>query len=132
MSLEKNKGVIERWIEAHNRLDIDAALACWADETHVWLRPAFNRFSAGFPDLHVTIDEMIVEGDEVVTRWTMTGTHRGVWGEIPATGKTVQWNATDIYTIVKSKIEALDRAADSLKLLKQLGTVLTWQDKVIQ
>ena len=75
---------------------------------------------------------MIAEGDEVVTRWTMTGTHRGVWGEIPATGKTVQWNGTDIYTVVNGKIAALDRAADSLKLLKQLGAVLTWQDKVIQ
>ena len=132
MSLEKNKGVIERWIEAHNRLDIEAALACWADETHVRLRPAFNRFRDGFPDRHVTIDEMIAEGDKVVARWTMTGTHRGVWREIPATGKTIQWNGMDIYTVVNGKIAALDRAADSLELLKQLGAVLTWQDKVIQ
>ena len=46
--------------------------------------------------------------------------------------KTVQWSGIDIYTVVNGKIEALDRAADSLELLKQLGALLTWQDKVIQ
>ena len=41
------------------------------------------------PDLHVTLDDLIAEGDQVVTRWTMTGTQRGEFMGIPPTGKPV-------------------------------------------
>src|SRR3972149_11089421 len=41
-----------------------------------------------FPDAHFTIDEQIVEGDKVVTRWTASGTHKGELVGIPATGKS--------------------------------------------
>jgi steroid delta-isomerase-like uncharacterized protein len=132
MSLEDNEALIRRWIEARNSSDLEAALACWAIETHEWLTPAFNRFSAAFPDIHLTIDDLIAQGDRVVVRWTLTGTHRGVWRGIPATGNTVKWNATDIYTVTKGKIAALVRAADNLAWLKQLGVRAMWQDKVIE
>ena len=131
MQIDENKDVIRRWSEARNRGDIEAALACWVDEAHARLRANFNGFSKGFPDVQVNIDEMIGEGGKVVVRWTMTGTHRGVWSGIPATGNVVQWNGTDIYTIANGRITALVRGADSVALLKQLGAVVTWQDKVI-
>ena len=68
ISIEDNKAVIRRWIEARNNSNLEAALACWADETHEWLTPAFNRFTAAFPDIHLMIDEIIAEGDKVVVR----------------------------------------------------------------
>ena len=132
MSIEDNKALIHRWIQARNNSNLEAALACWADENHEWLTQAFNRFSAAFPDIHLTIEEIIAEGDKVVVRWTLTGTQRGVWRGIPATGNAVKWNATDIYTISNGKIASLVRAADNLAWLKQLGVTAMWQDKVIE
>ena len=132
MSIEANKALIRHWIEARNDSNLEAALACWAIETHEWLAPAFNRFTAAFPDIHLMIDEIIAEGDKVVVRWTLTGTQRGVWRSIPATGNAVKWNATDIYTVSNGKIASLVRAADNLAWLKQLGVTVMWQDKVIE
>jgi ketosteroid isomerase-like protein len=132
VSIENNKALIRRWIAARNNSDLEAALACWADDTHEWLTPAFNQFTVGIPDIHVTIEELIAEGDKVVANLTLTGTHRGVWDDIPATGNAVTWNTTDIYTVTNGKIASLVRAADELAWLKQLGVTAMWQDKVIE
>jgi steroid delta-isomerase-like uncharacterized protein len=132
MSIENNKALIRRWIEARNNSDLQAALACWADETHEWLMPAFKEFTAALPDIHVNLHELIAEGDKVVARWTMTGTQRGVWDGIPATGNAVKWDATDIFTVENGKIASLLRAADNLAWLKQLGVTARWRDKVIE
>jgi predicted ester cyclase len=56
------------------------------------LRPAF-------PDLHVEIHEQIAEGDKVVTRKTIHGTHRGTFFGIPATNRAVNIEVTDIVRV---------------------------------
>ncbi len=57
-----------------------------------------------FPDLHFTLDDMIVEGDRVVSRWTLTGTHKKAHVGIPATNKKLKvWGIT-IDRFAKSKI----------------------------
>jgi Predicted ester cyclase len=132
MLIDENKAVVQNWVAARNSNDLEAALTCWKYENHEWLRKAFHGFSRAFPDLHVTINEIIGEGDKVVVSWTLTGTHRGVWRGIPATGHTIEWNATDMYTISDGKIASLHRAADNLDWLKQLGAVLMWQDQIIE
>jgi steroid delta-isomerase-like uncharacterized protein len=132
MSIDEKKAVIQKWVAARNSNNLEAALACWTDENHEWLRKAFHSFNTAFPDLHVTINEMIAEGDKVVVSWTLTGTHRGVWSGIPATGHTIEWNATDTYTILDGQITSLHRAADNLALFKQLGAILRWQDQIIE
>jgi steroid delta-isomerase-like uncharacterized protein len=132
MSIDEKKAVIQNWVAARNSNNLEAALTCWTDENHEWLRKAFHSFYTAFPDLHVTIHEIIAEGDKVVASWTLTGTHRGVWRGIPATGHTIEWNATDMYTISDGKIASLQRAADNLALFKQLGAVLMWQDQIIE
>lgn len=132
MSKIENKALAHRWIEARNSNNLDAALACWTDEKHEWLTRAFSRFTVAFPDIHLTIDEIIAEGDKVVLRLTLTGTHRGIWRGIPGTGNAVQWQATDIYTVAKGKLASLVRGADSLDLLRQLGVSVTWQGRAIE
>jgi steroid delta-isomerase-like uncharacterized protein len=59
-----------------------------------------------FPDFHATIEEMIAEGDKVVTRWTCTGTHLGKSGdiEIAPTGKQVTIEGVTIDHIAGGKI----------------------------
>ena len=125
MSAEDNKAVIRRWIDARNRTDLEGALACWTDDNREWL-------GAAFPDIHLAINEMISEGDKVVVLWTLTGTHRGDWRGIPATGNAIKWNSTDTYTISNGRIASLARGADNFVLLKQMGALMTWQGRVIE
>ena len=59
---------------------------------------------AAFPDMHVTIEDMIAEGDKVVVRNTWRGTFRGPWMGIPATGKEVTFTGIVIWKINNGKI----------------------------
>jgi steroid delta-isomerase-like uncharacterized protein len=115
MSVEKNKAVIRRWIEARNANDVEAAVAQWADEQQEKLRSDFNRFTNGFPDIQVAVCELIAEGDKVAMWWTLHGTHLGTYAGVPATGKAIEWDGVDLYTMVDGKIAALRREARSLK-----------------
>lgn len=47
---------------------------------------------------------MIAEGNKVAVHWTFTGTHRGEFQGIPATGKTISWTGIGIYTLMDGKI----------------------------
>jgi steroid delta-isomerase-like uncharacterized protein len=77
-----------------------------------------------FPDFTFTIEEMIAEGDKVVTRWTARGTHRGEYQGIPPTGKQVVVTGVEIQIIVSGKIVEGWRKWDRLDLLQQLGASL--------
>lgn len=78
-----------------------------------------------FPDIHFTLDDMVVEGDKVAARWTLTGTHKGErWG-IPATNKKLTMWAISIERIIGGKsVESWERW-DTLGLMQQLGVVPT-------
>jgi hypothetical protein len=52
------------------------------------LKDLFARLHRAFPDLHVTVEDLIEEGDKVAGRNTLTGTHRGEYMGLPATGKS--------------------------------------------
>jgi steroid delta-isomerase-like uncharacterized protein len=88
-------------------------------------REAFKRFFRvmlqAFPDLDVTIEDQIAEGDKVVTRKTFRGTHRGeLWGQ-PATGKRVSLEVIDIFRVQEGKIIEHWAELDLLALSRQLG-----------
>ena len=121
MSPDQNKAVVRRWIEARNAHDRDMALALFTDEWRERLTSAFDAMTAAFPDLRITAEDPIAEGDRVVARWSLRGTHRGPFRGIGATGKSVSWSGVDIYTVVDGKIASLVREADNLALLEQLG-----------
>jgi steroid delta-isomerase-like uncharacterized protein len=53
------------------------------------LKEVLGMMRAAFPDMHWAVEEMVAEGDSVVTRFTWTGTHRGVFLGVAATGKSV-------------------------------------------
>ena len=132
MSVAENKAVIQNWMAARNANDLDLALTYWTPDNHEWLSKAFQHFSTAFPDIHVTVNEMIAEGDKVVALWTLTGTQQGGWRGIPGTSHMVEWPGTDVYTLSSGKIAELARSADHWDLLKQLGAILKWQDMVIE
>jgi steroid delta-isomerase-like uncharacterized protein len=127
MSLEEYKAVIRNWLDARNAHDIEKALSLWSTEQQENIRKAFNGFSTTFPDLSITVNELIAEGDKVVCWWTLKGTQLGSYGAIPPTGKAVKMSAIDIYTITDGKISALERASDNLYVMRQLGVTVSWQ-----
>lgn len=78
---------------------------------------------AAFPDLHITIDDQVADGDKVVTRWTARGTHTGPFQGIPPTGKQGSMTGIDIDRVVNGKSVECWTNADDLGLLQQLGVV---------
>jgi steroid delta-isomerase-like uncharacterized protein len=57
-----------------------------------------------YPDLHITIEDLIEEGDKVVSRNTVTGTHKGEYMGLPPTGKTVTYREIFIYRFANGRI----------------------------
>lgn len=77
-------------------------------------------FRAAFPDLQITNDDLIAEGDKVVLRWTATGTHQGELMGLAATGKQVRMTGIDILKIEGGKIVERWGEYDALGLMQQL------------
>ena len=76
---------------------------------------------SAFPDLNVSVDLIVAEGDFVAVRWTARGTNTGAGNGIPATGKKVQVSGTTIFRFAGGKIAEEWTSGDALGLLKQLG-----------
>lgn len=76
-----------------------------------------------FPNLHLTIEDQIAEGDRVVTRWTARGTHQGHFEGIPPTGKEMQVAGISISRLVAGKFVEAWMSLDRLGLLQQLNAL---------
>ena len=78
---------------------------------------------AAFPDLTVTIDDLIAEGDKVVWRWSARGTQRGELMGIPPTGREVTLTGISIDRLAGGQIVERWGEIDNLGLLQQLGAI---------
>ncbi len=82
---------------------------------------------SAFPDLHFTIEDVIAEGELVVTRWTLRGTNTGEivmpTMRIPATGKQVTLTGIGIGRMVEGKMVELWNEQDNLGAFQQLGLI---------
>ncbi len=135
MSIEDNKALVRRFYEeVWNRGNLGAADDIFADDyARHDLRPG-NALSgpagqkkiagdlrAAFPDLHMTVDLMIAEGDLVMARWTTEGTNTGQWGDVPPTGKYARFSGVNIFRIAQGKVVELWNHRDDLGVMQQLG-----------
>jgi predicted ester cyclase len=121
MSIDANEALIRRFVEARNNHDVEAFVAFFPAERQGQVRNAFNRTTQAFPDVHITLEEVIGEGDKIALRWSFRGTHRGPYQDIPATGLEVDCSGIDVYTIQDETIVTLVREQDNLGLCRQLG-----------
>lgn len=87
------------------------------------LKEVLAMMRAAFPDIHWTPEEMVAEGDKVVTRFTWTGTHRGDFLGVPATGKSVSVKGVVIDQLEGGKISNSRILMDTLGLMQQLGVL---------
>ena len=134
MSTEENKALMRRWIEAVNQRNL-AVLdeLCVPDfvyhnasQTMQGLEPfkqVLSMYLAAIPDVHFTLEDVIAEGDRVVTRQTYRGTHQGKLMGIPPTGKQVTLTGIAISRIADGKVVEQWSNNDDLGLLQQLGVV---------
>lgn len=129
MLTEVNKALIRRAIEARNANDVEAFAAFFPADWREGVRRGFNSVTQAFPDVHITIEELIGEGDKIVSRWSFQGTHLGLYQDIPATGKTVNYTGIDIYTIEDGKVVSFVRETDNLVVLQQLGVTVSNQPR---
>jgi steroid delta-isomerase-like uncharacterized protein len=74
-----------------------------------------------FPDLHVTVEDLIAEGDKVVIRNTVTGTHQGEYMGRPPTGRSVTYNEFFIFRFADGRIAETWGVIDVLSQMRQLG-----------
>lgn len=77
-----------------------------------------------YPDLHLMVEDLIAEGDKVVGRTTVTGTHRGEYMRIKPTGKSVTYNEIFIFRFVNGRVAEIWGVVDVLSQLQQLGVSL--------
>jgi steroid delta-isomerase-like uncharacterized protein len=84
-------------------------------------RRAVSLYRAAFPDLRVTVEDMLSDGDKVVTRWSARGTHRGAFGAIGPTGKTGVTTGIEIDRLLNGKIVEVWVNWDESGLMRQLG-----------
>lgn len=74
-----------------------------------------------FPDFHLQVDEIIGEGDKIVTRVSGRGTHKGEWMGIRPTGAVVRVKGINIDRIAGERIVEHWGEADTVGMLRQMG-----------
>jgi predicted ester cyclase len=135
MSIEENKNIVRRYQDAYNQNNLDVLDEIMApDVLTPKSMPGFppglegakaihQKTLIGIPDFHTEILELIAEGDMVVARIKMTGTHTGDFYGIPATGRHVDFSGIYIVRIAKGKIVEHWGEEDGISLLRQLGAL---------
>jgi predicted ester cyclase len=76
-----------------------------------------------YPDIHLTVEDLIAEGDKVVGRTTVTGTHRGEFMGLAPTGKSITYNEIFIFRFVDGKVAETWGVVDVFAQMRQLGLV---------
>ena len=76
-----------------------------------------------YPDLHLTVEQQIAEGEWVVTRVTARGTHEGVWLGMRPTGQKVEMTAVNIDRVVDGRIVEHGGAANLLEPFLEIGAI---------
>jgi predicted ester cyclase len=136
MSLEDNKNLVRRFYEEIvNAGDVDKleeVIAPEYVEVHDGKRHAIGIDGARehvlggrntYPDLHLTIEKQIAEGEWVVTCLTARGTHQGAWLGIKPTGKVVSFTVVNVDRVVGGRIAEHGGAANMLGPLLEIGAV---------
>ena len=135
MSVEENKDVVRRAYEEVNRGDLDAASVYVAPDMARNGEPAGREADkrrdeallAAFPDLRYDIEDLMAEGDTVVTRWRMTGTHEGELAgptmSVPPSGKRLDIWGMSLYRIEGGMAKEIWESFDMMEFLGQLGVL---------
>jgi steroid delta-isomerase-like uncharacterized protein len=133
---EQNKATVRQFIEdVFNTGNIAAAdrfMAANYREHNPWpgyaetldgFKQGLTDFRTAFPDLNLTIEDVIAEDDRVVLRVSLRGTHKGDFMGAGATGREVSVRVIDIVRLADGKIVEHWDVMDELGMMQQLGLV---------
>jgi steroid delta-isomerase-like uncharacterized protein len=130
---EAHKALVRQFVdEFWNRGNLNAADELMTRDAVIYepvagtpedLKAVATMMRAAFPDWHSTVEEMLVEGDRVVERWTGRGTHQGMFQGIPPTGNHVAVPGVVFYRIADGKIIEFRGQFDRMSLMQQLGVI---------
>jgi steroid delta-isomerase-like uncharacterized protein len=134
MSTEENKALARRaWEVVFNQRNLDALSEFYAPDA-VWHQPDQDlegleevkqwlaRPFMAFPDLNVSVEDVIAEDDKVVIRYTSRGTHQGETAGLgPPTGRQIELEGLAMQRFEGGKIVEFWDRFDTLSLLQQLG-----------
>ena len=141
MTLEENKAIVSRFYEdLWNNRDLSVADEIIAPDcvTHQLqsgatpvatarspeaVKSHVGEWLAGFPDLRFAVEQMVAEGDLVMSRSVMTGTHMGTWLGLAPTGKEVSIRLMVIQRIADGKITEDWVQVEAFGLFQQLELV---------
>jgi len=135
MSTEANKDLTLRWIRAFNERDSVTEAACRTADyrAHVSGMPGpldadawtefLATFTAAFPDAQLVPECSIAEGDIVAIRWTITGTHRGDFLGVPATGRRVTMQGIEFSRLVDGRCAEHWSQFDVIGVMQQIGAM---------
>ncbi len=117
---EKNLDAIDELIAAEQ---IDHSLPPGLPAGREGAKTFIGMYLNAFPDTKMTIEDVVAEGDKVVTRWIATGTHTGELMGIPATGKQVTVTGLDINRYSDGKSVEHWGQFDQMGMMQQLGVI---------
>ena len=80
-------------------------------------------YRSAFPDTHITVEDQIAEGDDVVTRWTGRGTHQGELLGVPPSGKRVEVSGITLDRFSGAKFAESWTSYDALGMMQQIGAI---------
>jgi steroid delta-isomerase-like uncharacterized protein len=132
VSAEENKALVRRAWEGVTQGNLDVIEEVYTPDL-VWHEPdedvrgieAARQYIAmyfdAFPDMRITVEDLIAEGDKVTTRWTGRGTHQGDLLGIPASGNPVEITGITIHRIEGGRIAEEWEMPDMLGMMQQLG-----------
>jgi predicted ester cyclase len=134
MSTEENKAIVRRFFEEvwnqRNENVIDEVFASTVlfngqSITRDAVKQALAGRRTSFPDISVTVDDQVAEGDKVSTRRTWRASHRGPYRGVAPTGKPVTWTQISVVRLSRGRIVEDWAVADELSILQQLGALPT-------
>ena len=135
MSTEENKTIIRRLLtEVWNNYQVEKLGEFFAENVLAYdatdhepkvgfesITQVVIHFHTAFPDLHVSIYDMLAEGDKVIVRWGLRGTQHDTFMGVPPTGRAVDVRGIIIYRLENRKIVEYWGCFDTLGLMQQLG-----------
>lgn len=82
---------------------------------------AVGLWRSAFPDFHMAIEDLLVDGDKVVVQFTTTGTHQGLLMGFAPTGKSFSVSGADVHRVVNGKVAESWISDDVPRILLQIG-----------